>query len=125
MIAQRKQHNKIEIEIEKKNVRAHENSTSCDLNLVKSESSKFFLYVFFFIEKEHFWNLFKMKDIEQCLKDDETIVSSAAEFAKGMGKKNCNFEMNFFLCCLTIGLIFHSFFSPFFVCQILVPKSSI
>lgn len=28
-----------------------------------------------------------MKDIEQCLKDDETIVSSAAEFAKGMSQK--------------------------------------
>lgn len=71
-------------------MRAHENSTSCDLNLVKSESSKFFLYVFFFIEKEHFWNLFEMKDIEQCLKDDETIVSSAAEFAKGM-RENLQF----------------------------------
>lgn len=28
-----------------------------------------------------------MKDIEQCLENNETIVSSAAEFAKGMTKK--------------------------------------
>lgn len=58
---------------------------NCDLNFCYERIVDIFIRFFsrFCLVVENKLNFRKMKDIEQCLKDDEAIVSSAAEFAKG------------------------------------------
>lgn len=58
--------------------------------------------------------LFKMKDIQKCLESDETITSSADEFAKGMdfGTVFTNFPIFIFF-SFCFFLYFYNFFHYF------------